>query len=608
MRASVASTRRPEVLSGLGGFGSAVAIPPGMREPVLVSSTDGVGTKTAIAAALGRFDTIGVDLVAMCADDVVCSGAEPLAFLDYVAVSKLDPFQVAELVAGVADGCRQAGCALVGGETAEHPGLMEAQEFDLAGFCVGISERDRLLDGTAARPGDAIVGLGASGLHANGYSLVRALVAERRMSLHGSFQELLRRALGDAPGGEPLAAALLAAEPEHALATLGEVLLAPTRIYARDVLAIRQVLDAEGHAVNGIAHITGGGLPGNVPRALPPTLGARLDPASWPMPAVMRLMGALGGMEDDELRATFNGGLGMVLVVPAAAAALDGRAGARPRACRRGSWARWSSRSRSAAGGTRRRHEHGERANCGRGLGQRLQPAGARGGGEPRRAGRRDRARVRRPGVPGARAGRRSRGSRPSWCRVVTTRRWRRPCAAVAAGRRRARGLHAADRACGARGLRRPDHQRPSVAAPRLPGAHAVRDALAAGVAVTGVTVHLVDATLDGGPIVAQEAVAVLPDDDEASLLERLHAVEHRLLPRRSRTCSRAPCPRRRAPGGRGSTSLPSTPPCRCRGGRCCPCRTSPAWRTWGAGWWRAASSSCAPAGPRAPCARRACP
>ncbi len=315
MRASVASTRRPEVLGGLGGFGSAIAIPAGFREPILVSSTDGVGTKTAIAWELGRLDTIGVDLVAMCADDVVCSGAEPIAFLDYVAVGRLDPVQVAQLVAGVADGCRQAGCALVGGETAEHPGLMGAHEFDLAGFCIGIAERSRFLDATAAIPGDAIVGLAASGLHANGYSLVRALVAEQDLSLHGSFQELLRRALGDEP-----AAVLLAREPALALATLGEVLLTPTRIYARDVLAIRAALAAASHEVHGIAHITGGGLPGNVPRALPPALGARLDPATWPMPAVMRLVGALGGIEDDELRATFNGGLGMVVVVPAVAA------------------------------------------------------------------------------------------------------------------------------------------------------------------------------------------------------------------------------------------------------------------------------------------------
>jgi phosphoribosylformylglycinamidine cyclo-ligase len=315
MRASVASTRRPEVLGGLGGFGSAVAIPPGFREPVIVSSTDGVGTKTAIAWALGRYDTIGQDLVAMCADDVVCSGAEPLAFLDYVAVGRLDPRNVADLVAGVAEGCRQAGCALVGGETAEHPGLMEANEFDLAGFCIGVGERDRLLDGTAARPGDAIVGLASSGLHANGYSLVRALVAQDDLDLRGPYQVLLRRVLGDAATDQ-----LLAAEPAHELATLGEVLLTPTRIYARDVLAIREALVAAGEDVRGIAHITGGGLPGNVPRALPEGLGVRVDPATWPMPSVMRLLGAIGALEDDELRATFNGGLGMVVVVPAAVA------------------------------------------------------------------------------------------------------------------------------------------------------------------------------------------------------------------------------------------------------------------------------------------------
>jgi phosphoribosylformylglycinamidine cyclo-ligase len=315
MRSSVESTRRPEVLGGLGGFGSAFTIPAGIREPVIVSATDGVGTKTAIAGAVRRFDTIGVDLVAMCADDVVCTGAEPVAFLDYVAVGRLDPFNVAELVAGVADGCRQAGCSLIGGETAEHPGLMEADEFDLAGFCVGVGERSALLDGSAAQPGDAIIGLASSGLHANGFSLVRALVAERDLDLSAPYREVLGRSLGDRE-----ATSALAGEPDRALATLGEVLLTPTRIYARDVLAIRALLVAEGHDVRGIAHITGGGLPGNVPRALPEDLGARLDPGAWPMPSVMRLMGALGGLEDDELRATFNGGLGMVLVVPADAA------------------------------------------------------------------------------------------------------------------------------------------------------------------------------------------------------------------------------------------------------------------------------------------------
>jgi phosphoribosylformylglycinamidine cyclo-ligase len=315
MREAVGSTFRPEVLGGLGGFAAAVAVPAGLREPVMVSATDGVGTKTAIAAAVGRFDTIGIDLVAMCADDVVCSGAEPLAFLDYVAVGRLDPFHVSQLVAGVADGCRQAGCALVGGETAEHPGLMEADEFDLAGFCIGVVERAALLDGSAARPGDAIIGLGSSGLHANGYSLVRAIVTEEQLDLASPYQALLRRMLADADADR-----FIAAEPHRALATLGEVLLTPTRIYARDVLALRAALEAEGHALHGVAHVTGGGLPGNVPRALPDGLGARLDPSRWPIPSELRLFGELGSVEADELRATFNGGLGMTLVVPAGAA------------------------------------------------------------------------------------------------------------------------------------------------------------------------------------------------------------------------------------------------------------------------------------------------
>ena len=315
MRASVASTWRPEVLAGLGGFGSAVAIPSGYREPVIVSSTDGVGTKTAIAAAMGRLDTIGIDLVAMCADDVACTGAEPLAFLDYIAIGRLDPERVASLVSGIAEGCRQAGCALTGGETAEHPGLMEPDEFDLAGFCIGVGERSRLLDGSTARAGDVIVGLASSGLHANGYSLVRSLVAEHGLELRDAYAGLLRRVLGDGAADDALAR-----EMHDADATLGDVLLMPTRIYARDLLAMRAALGSAGHAIRGIAHITGGGLPGNVPRALPAALGARLDPAAWPMPSVMRVLGALGGIADAELRATFNAGLGMTVVVPAEAA------------------------------------------------------------------------------------------------------------------------------------------------------------------------------------------------------------------------------------------------------------------------------------------------
>jgi phosphoribosylformylglycinamidine cyclo-ligase len=310
MRGAVEATRRPEVLGGLGGFASAVALPAGYKEPILVSSTDGVGTKTAIAMALGRYDTIGHDLVAMCADDLVCAGAEPLFFLDYVAVGRVDPERVATIVASIADGCRVAGCSLIGGETAEHPGLMDADEFDLAGFCVGVAERSRLLDGTAARAGDTIVGIASSGLHSNGYSLARRIVADERLDLGEDYGELVGRILGPAT----------APEPETAGRTLGEVLLTPTRIYAKAILGLRAALNVAGSDLRGVAHVTGGGLPGNVPRMLPEGLGARLHPDRWPMPSIMALLGALGSLSVAELRSTFNGGLGMVVAVPPEAA------------------------------------------------------------------------------------------------------------------------------------------------------------------------------------------------------------------------------------------------------------------------------------------------
>ena len=310
IRGHVETTRRAETVGNLGGFGGSFSIPAGYREPLLVASADGVGTKTAIATGVGRFDTIGIDLVAMCVDDVVCSGAEPLAFLDYVAVGELDPRSVAELVSGVAAGCREAGCALVGGETAEHPGLMAADAFDLAGTAIGVVERSRVIDGSAVRAGDAIVGLASSGLHSNGYSLVRALVGQWDLDLTEPYQERLRRTLGDAATNDALAGA-----PHEAMMTLGEVLLTPTRIYARAVLEVREELVAGGRDFHGLAHITGGGLPGNVPRALPVGLGARGDPSTWRLPSVMRLVGALVGLDDEEVRATFNGGIGMIAVV-----------------------------------------------------------------------------------------------------------------------------------------------------------------------------------------------------------------------------------------------------------------------------------------------------
>ncbi|MHB8458982.1 MAG: phosphoribosylformylglycinamidine cyclo-ligase [Candidatus Limnocylindrales bacterium] len=337
MAAHVASTRRPEVVGGIGGFGAAVAIPAGYREPLLVSSTDGVGTKTAIASRLGRYDTIGRDLVAMCADDVVCSGARPLFLLDYIAIGRLDPTIVAELVGGVAAGCRDAGCALVGGETAEHPGLMAADAFDLAGCCVGVVERDELIDGRSAKAGDVIVGLAASGLHANGFSLVRAVVDAHGLDLRVSYRETLERVLGDDATDTTLAADValgiatdvaVAGAPAvqdagipavRAERTLGDVLLTPTTIYSTAILDLGDALAGFG-GLRGVAHITGGGLPGNAPRAVPAGLGVRLDPSRWPMPSAMRLIGRLGRLDEPELRATFNGGLGMIAIVAATAA------------------------------------------------------------------------------------------------------------------------------------------------------------------------------------------------------------------------------------------------------------------------------------------------
>ena len=309
--ADVASTRRPEVVGGLGGFGGAFSIPVGYREPLLVASTDGVGTKTALALAVGRLDTLGIDLVAMCADDVVCAGAEPLAFLDYLAVGRLVPERVQEVVAGVAAGCRAAGCALVGGETAEHPGTMAPDDLDLAGTCIGVVERADVLDGAAVRDGDLLVGLAASGLHSNGYSLVRRILDDAGVELGALFGEVAARWDVAVPAAD-------------ASRTLGEVLLEPTRIYAPLVLAARRAVRAAGPGLDlhGVAHVTGGGLPGNVPRVVPFGLGARVDPARWPLPPVMALLGAMAGLDLAEVRATFNGGVGMVLVVPPSAEAL----------------------------------------------------------------------------------------------------------------------------------------------------------------------------------------------------------------------------------------------------------------------------------------------
>ena len=284
----VRSTFRPEVIGDIGGFGGLFAFEPGRyREPVLVSSTDGVGTKALVAQSVGRFETIGVDLVAMCVDDLVCQGAEPLFFLDYIAVGRLDPGHIEQLVEGVAEGCRQAGCALIGGEMAEHPGAMEPGEFDLVGFAVGVAERRRLLTGGLVAPGDVLVALPSPNLRSNGYSLARRVLLERA-----------GRSLDDP-----------AYEGAHH--SLGEELLKPSVIYAPAVLAA-----LGGVEVHAVAHITGGGLPGNLVRVLPDGADAVVDRQRWEVPRIFGEIQRLGEVGDDEMARVFNLGVGMVLVLP----------------------------------------------------------------------------------------------------------------------------------------------------------------------------------------------------------------------------------------------------------------------------------------------------
>src|SRR6056297_4232842 len=306
----LARASRPEVLGGIGGFGGLFQLDLARyRSPVLVSSTDGVGTKVDLARRLGVLDTVGRDLVAMVVDDLVVTGAEPLFFNDYVSVGRLDPERVAELVRGIAEGCAEANCALVGGETAEHPGLLADDEFDLAGFGVGIVERDAILGPDRVQAGDVLLALPSSGLHSNGYSLVRRIVDG------------------------------LDLEATHGLdAPLGEVLLTPTRIHTPDCLALLGAdggsrgadgaaaatgagsstdLDSTEVEVHAFCHITGGGLPGNLPRVLPDHLGARVDTTSWEWPPIVRWLAEHGPIAEEEVWRTFNCGVGMVAVVPA---------------------------------------------------------------------------------------------------------------------------------------------------------------------------------------------------------------------------------------------------------------------------------------------------
>ncbi|HSG75331.1 MAG TPA: phosphoribosylformylglycinamidine cyclo-ligase [Burkholderiales bacterium] len=270
-------TMRPEVMAGIGGFGALCRIPRKYRQPVLVSGTDGVGTKLKLAFAFGRHDTVGIDLVAMSVNDVLVQGAEPLFFLDYFACGKLEPRVAAMVVKGIARGCELAGCALIGGETAEMPGMYPAGEYDLAGFCVGVVEKRRIISGRSIRPGDVLLGLASSGAHSNGYSLIRRIL-ER-----------------EAPDG-----------------ALTDALMQPTRIYVRSILQLLRTVN-----VKGLAHITGGGLVGNVPRALPPRTRAVIDARAWPRPALFQWLQQKGAVDEAEMHRVFNCGIGMVAVVAA---------------------------------------------------------------------------------------------------------------------------------------------------------------------------------------------------------------------------------------------------------------------------------------------------
>ena len=290
MKSHVKETMRPEVLGGLGGFSGAFSLAKikEMDDPVLLSGTDGVGTKIKLAFLMDKHDTVGIDCVAMCINDVVCAGGEPLFFLDYIACGKNYPEKIAAIVGGVAEGCKQAGAALVGGETAEHPGLMPEDEYDLAGFAVGVVDRKDLITGENIRPGDALIGIASSGVHSNGFSLVRKVFEMTKESLDTYYDELG--------------------------ATLGETLLTPTRIYVK---ALGSVRDA-GVVIKGCSHITGGGFYENIPRMLPEGVTAVVNKGSYPVPPIFTLMQKTGNLEEKMMYNTYNMGIGMVLAVDAA--------------------------------------------------------------------------------------------------------------------------------------------------------------------------------------------------------------------------------------------------------------------------------------------------
>ena len=287
MKQHVKETMRPEVMGGLGGFSGAISMSgiKGMEEPVLLSGTDGVGTKIKLAFLMDKHDTVGIDCVAMCVNDVACAGGEPLFFLDYIACGKNYPEKIATIVKGVAEGCKQAGAALIGGETAEHPGLMPEDEYDLAGFAVGVADKKDIIDGSTIKAGDTLIGIASSGVHSNGFSLVRKVFEMTKESLDTYYEELGT--------------------------TLGEALIVPTRIYVK---ALKSVKDA-GVKVKGCSHITGGGFSENIPRMLPDGIRAVVKKDSYEVPAIFKLLQKTGGIEDQMMYNTYNMGLGMVLAV-----------------------------------------------------------------------------------------------------------------------------------------------------------------------------------------------------------------------------------------------------------------------------------------------------
>ena len=287
MKAHVKATMRPEVLGGLGGFSGAFSAKAfkDMEDPVLLSGTDGCGTKVKVAFLMDKHDTIGIDCVAMCVNDVACAGGEPLFFLDYIACGKNEPEKIADIVKGVAEGCRQAGAALIGGESAEHPGLMPEDEYDLAGFAVGVVDRKDLITGENLKPGDVLIGLASSGVHSNGFSLVRRVFLMTEENLNHYYDSLG--------------------------ATLGETLLAPTRIYVK---ALKEIKNA-GVTVKGCSHITGGGFYENVPRMLPEGIRAKIRKDSYPIPPIFTMLQENGKIEDHMMYNTFNMGIGMVVAV-----------------------------------------------------------------------------------------------------------------------------------------------------------------------------------------------------------------------------------------------------------------------------------------------------